>query len=191
MTTDRFEYTDYLLTHDYHELPQAVRQQITESDYRQAQVQAKRLFVQPADELIPPALQQAYATIVASKEPQKTKSIIVGWWQIAAAVLLLLAGWGVGRYTVAPEEKLIYAVSSTTIPEPELIIRYDTIRQVEYRRLVRYDTVRLEVTKSEPTPLLVYDTIQIYEEAPRRIPVAGSSSMEGRERLLDLLVSAR
>ncbi|MEM8584073.1 MAG: hypothetical protein AAGF87_07390 [Bacteroidota bacterium] len=191
MTTDRFGYTDYLLTHDYHELPEAIQQQISELDYRQAQVQAKRLFAQPTNEILPPALRQAYATIVASKEPQKTKSIMVGWWQMAAAVLLLLAGWGVGRYTAVPEEKLIYAVSSTPIPEPELIVRYDTIREVEYRSLVRYDTVRLEVAKSEPTPLLVYDTIQIYEEVPRQIPVAGSSSMEGRERLLDLLISAR
>ncbi|MEL6392518.1 MAG: hypothetical protein AAFR97_07170 [Bacteroidota bacterium] len=191
MTTDRFDYTDYLLTHEYHELPIAVQGQVEESDYLLAQAQAKRLHAQTTTESLPAALQQAYRERLAANATSRTRRAYTIWWGMAAAILLLLTGWGVGKYSAVPKDELIYAVSSNPIPEPEIILKHDTIRQVEYRTVVRYDTVRLEVPVPTPEPLLVYDTVRIYEEGPVHIPVAGSSSMEGRERLLDLLVSAR
>ncbi|MEO0628752.1 MAG: hypothetical protein AAFY91_17285, partial [Bacteroidota bacterium] len=99
MTTDRFDYTDYLLTHEYHELPIAVQGQVEESDYLLAQTQAKRLHAQTTTESLPAALQQAYRERLAANATSRTRRAYTIWWGMAAAILLLLTGWGVGKYS--------------------------------------------------------------------------------------------
>ncbi|MEM6395728.1 MAG: hypothetical protein AAF741_05225 [Bacteroidota bacterium] len=190
MTTDRFDYTDYLLTHTYDELPVSIKEQIDADSYRAARLQAKRLQSEQPKEGLPPAIQLAYRSKVAPVIPVSRNERQAPWWQLAAAVLLLLSGWALGKFSTQPEEKLVYAVTSTPIPEPETHVQFDTIDRVKYLTRVVYDTVLREVA-TEPEILLVYDTIRVFEPINPNVPVMGSSSMQGREKLLEFLVSAR
>lgn len=189
------KYLDYLTDYTYDELPAEVRTTVGRDDYDTQRRVA--LGLAGAGFPLPPPLAQAFReqTIdvkilnkakvrpAISRTPAKRRFLP---WLAAAGWLLFLT---VGAYAAlrTPPIQLVQKTVLAPAPPPEIIYRTDTVTQ--YVNVVRYRerTVRDTVYHYLPGPerlVVVRDTV--FGVRPVA-PVAGGSSMRGREWMLQFL----
>jgi hypothetical protein len=94
------------------------------------------------------------------------------------------ASWG-----ISPEKsETIYRVLAAQPPAPEVITKTDTVYEVRTDVRVVRDTLRLAAIIPEPTTVYQIDTVYLPEGTPP--PINGSTTLRGKERVLELMVGA-
>lgn len=192
------KYLDYLATHDWETLPEDVRAEISQAEYRLRREIV--LALQPADETaLPPALAAAFVATTTGEEARPAGAMSVAkssgrpLWLLAAAGWLLFAVAAAALLLHTPEPQTIYRVVTSDIPAPEVITQIDTIVETKVQTVTRYRTVRDTIFVDQPTIEYVSVTDTLYVPMPLTSgptqTVSGSRSLAGRERFKQLLFS--
>jgi len=183
---NKLEYLDYLGSHDYDELPPAVQATVDRASY-EARRGLARSLEEPPEEL-PDRLQAAFAarTRTVRPAPVPTKMRLLPW--LAAAGWLLFLGTAGTLLMQEPETEVVEKRVMAPAPPPQIITRTDTLYLTNIVERVRYRTVTDTVYRELPARLIyVRDTV--YRAPEDDILVRGSSSLRGKERVLDFLIS--
>ncbi|MFK8161095.1 MAG: hypothetical protein AB8H12_01420, partial [Lewinella sp.] len=108
---------------------------------------------------------------------------------LAAAGWLLFLGVSSVFLLKAPETRLVEKTIIAPAPPPEIIHTTDTLYQTvtayKYRTRIVHDTVYQEVPVEQL--IFVQDTLYLPRQNPALL-VKGSSSLRGKERVLDFLI---
>mgnify|MGYP001804173850 CR=1 FL=1 len=180
------DYLDYLQDYEYDALPDGVKASIHRATYneRRSMVRALR---EPAEEL-PVALQTAF--LARTQDTKAVRKSRAGWlpW-LAAAGWLLFLGVSSALLLRQPETRVVEKTVFAPAAPPQTIYVTDTLYQTKTKYRYRTQTVRDTIYQPVPFEQLVilYDTIYLAE--PPAILARGSSSLSGKERVLNFLFS--
>ncbi len=180
------DYLDYLQDYEYDALPDGVKIDIDRATYNER----RRMVItlrEPTGEL-PAALQTAFqARTQDAKAVGKSK---VRWlpWLAAAGWLLFLSVSSV-LLLRQPEIRIVEKTVFAPAPPPQIVHVTDTLYQTKTKYRYRTQTVHDTIYQSVPFEQLVilHDTVYLTE--PPAILARGSSSLSGKERVLDFLFS--
>ena len=183
-----FDYLDYLEDHTYAELPTEVRSTISEMEY----TAARRVALEIATPTLPASLQLAFREQVSPKPPRLTENATssVSWWPTVLALGLgfllgyVVWGWADARPdqpTLRPEP-----IVERVIVRDTLLTAADTVYRERVMVKFREVTVRDTVWRSQPPRIIYLPDTTVVAELPVG-SLSGSSSLAGREGLLDLL----
>lgn len=177
------DYLDYLTHCTYDELPAEARDTIERDDYERRRAVA--LGVSGDGAALPPVLATAFRGYASRP---RVANQPVGYRWAAAAGWILFVGTAVA-WGLAPEKsETIYRVLAAEPPTPEVITKTDTVYEVRTNVRVARDTLRLAANTPEPITVYQIDTVYLPEGSPP--PINGSSTLRGKERVLELMVGA-
>lgn len=178
------DYIDYLQDYEYDALPIGVKAGIDRTTYNERR-RMTRALREPAEEL-PSVLQAAFQARTQDAKPvEKSKVRWLPW--LAAAGWLLLLGISSVLLLRQPETRVVEKTVFAPAAPPQIIRVTDTL----YQTVIRYRTRTVYDTVYQPVPfeqlVILYDTVYLAE--PPVILAKGSSSLSGKERVLDFLFS--
>jgi hypothetical protein len=178
------DYLDYLQDHEYDELPDRIKAEIDREAYNERR-QLTQLLEEPAAEL-PQGLQSAFLARTRDAKPvEKSRLRWLPW--LAAAGWLLFLGVSSVLLLRQPETRVVEKTVFAPAAPPQIVRVTDTLYQtvIRYRASTVYDTVYQPV----PFEQLVVLRDTVYLAEPPVILAKGSSSLSGKERVLDFLFS--
>jgi|GEM_PF-2174217 len=180
------DYLDYLQEYEYDELPDHVKVSVERTAYNERRSMV-RSITEPA-EALPDVLRAAFSARTQDAEPVlKSRARWLPW--LAAAGWLLFIGASFVLMLRQPVTKIVEKTVTAPAAPPEIVYRTDTV----YRPITkyRYRTLTVHDTVHQPVPyqqlVLLHDTI--YLAPPSVVLARGSSSLRGKERVLDFLFS--
>ncbi|MTB49565.1 hypothetical protein [Lewinella sp. W8] len=178
------DYLDYLLHCTYDELPVDVRESIGREEYAYRRTIARGLA--PGANALPPALTAAFRE--RNHRPKAIPRSFNWRWAAAAGWLLFLCtaiAWGV----TPTKSETVYRVMAADPPAPEIITKTDTLFEIRTAVKVIRDTLRIAAATVEPMTVYRIDTVYLPEGVPP--PINGSKTLQGIERVLELMVGAK
>ena len=172
-------YLDYLLTHNYTELPADVQTEITAEEYAARRAFVRELTPPPP---VPPALLTAYREKTAERKNPwvSMRSLAAVGWLLAAVVFFLVLA---RRPHVEYQYVGIPADPEVRVDTVSTVV-HDTIDRVVYRTRLLRDT--FFAPAAPPRMLVLRDTV--YVEAPTAYPT-GTATLD--RATLSLLVGSR
>lgn len=178
------DYLDYLQDHDYDALPEGVKASIDRATYNERRSMAQEL--RETSEELPVALQVAFLARTQDTKPVgKSNARWLPW--LAAAGWLLFLGVSSVLLLRQPETLIVEKTVIAPAVPAQIIHVTDTL----YKTKTKYRTRTVRDTVYQPVPfeqlVILHDTI--YLEVPPVILAKGSSSLSGKERILDFLFS--
>jgi hypothetical protein len=188
------DYLNYIANCTYDDLPEAVRQTISREDYSERRKLVLAMD-EPEETALPPALAAAFLAATQTDDqagPQVQKEVgrsNVRWlpWLAAAGWLLFFSVASI-LLLREPETRLVEKTIIAPAPAPEIIHTIDTLYQTvtayKYRTRVVHDTVFQEVPYQQL--VFVRDTLYLSQDSQVQL-VKGSSSLQGKERVLSFL----
>lgn len=182
------DYLDYLQDYDYDALPDGIKAKIDRDTYDER----RRLILEMREpaEALPATLQTAFLARTQDAKPVvKSKVRWLPW--LAAAGWLLFLGTSSVLLLRQPETRVVEKTVFTPAAAPKTVYLTDTLYQTVTRYQTRYQTRTVRDTIYQEVPIeqlvFVYDTV--YRPVPAVILAKGSSSLRGKERVLDFLFS--
>lgn len=176
-------YIDYLTTHNYRELPEGVRTEISEDDYQTQREIA--LAAGPVETVLPPSLAAAFRQATGARPPVQREVVKNGGgrpWLLAAGWLLFAVA-ALALLLRQPAERIVYQTAAA--PPPEVTVRHDTVFAPQVKTIVRYRTVRDTIVLEIPVVEYFAVTDTLYVPMPlgnaRATTVSGSRSLADRE----------
>lgn len=188
------DYLNYLADYTYDDLPEAVQQTISREDYSER----RKLVLgmkEPEETTLPPALAAAFLAATETDnlawtqvqgEDKKSRVRWLPW--LAAAGWLLFLGVSSILLLRESETRLVEKTIIAPAPAPKIIHTTDTLYQTvtayKYRTRIVHDTVYQDVPYQQL--VFVRDTLYLSQDSQVQL-VKGSSSLQGKERVLSFL----
>lgn len=178
------DYLDYLIHCTYDELPEDVQKTINREEYDRSRKIARGLS--PMERELPPQLVVGYRDYV--RKPKAVQRSLNWRWVAVAGWLLFLfttVAWGLSP----TKSETVYRVMAAEPPPPEIVTKTDTIFEIRTAVRVVRDTLRIAAAVPEPITVYQLDTVYLPEGVPP--PINGSKTLQGIEKVLELMVGAR
>lgn len=178
------DYLDYLQDYEYDDLPDEVKAGIDRASYNERRSMTQVLR-EPAGEL-PLVLRAAFQARTQDAKPVGKSNVRWLPWLAAAGWLLFL---GVSSVLLLRQPETLVVEKTVFAPAapPQIVRVTDTL----YQTITRYRTHTVYDTVYQPVPyeqlVILYDTVYLAD--PPAILAKGSSSLSGKERVLNFLFS--
>jgi hypothetical protein len=177
------DYLDYLIHCTYDELPEAVRETILREEYERSREIA--LGLSPGKPALPASLAVGFRDY--TRQPRAVRRSLTWRWVAVAGWLLFMCtaiAWGLSP----TKSETVYRVMAAEPPAPEIITHTDTIFEIQTVVKVLRDTLRIAAATPEPITVYQLDTVYLPEGVPP--PINGSKTLQGIEKVLELMVGA-